>query len=73
MFDRMFVKFLIMIWPIMGIISYTLDSFLNIDEISLFALYLTFMALILIGYEVWACTIGENRNPEFIFRPNDLQ
>lgn len=73
MFDRLFIKFFMMLWPILGIISYLHDKFLNINEVAYFSIYLCVISIILILYELYACTFAEHQNPQFIFEPNDLK
>jgi hypothetical protein len=57
MFDRLIIKFLIMAWPVVGIISYTEDIFLYVSEIAIFTLYMGAISILLIIYEIYTCTL----------------
>ncbi len=72
MFDRLFIKFFMMLWPIFAAISYAKESFLNITEVAYFSLYMCVMSLILVFYELYVCIFAEHENPEFIFHKNNL-
>ena len=67
MFDRLFIKFFMMIWPLCGIFSYAEDNFLNIIEVAGFALYMTLVSFLLVMYEIYTCVFNENQNPQYIF------
>lgn len=63
MFDRLFIKFFMMVWPIFAIVSYVKESFLNINEVAYFSLYMCVISLVLVVYELYVCMFAEHENP----------
>ena len=72
-FNRVFVKIVVMVFPIFALIAYATDHIMN-QKRSVVAFFIAFffLSLFSIFYEIYSCTIAEIQNPKYIFRPNDL-
>ena len=72
-FNRVFVKFTAIVFPILALIAYFSDRFMDMKRsVVAFFIYTCIMSLFLIFYEIYSCTFAEIQNPKYIFRPNDL-
>ena len=61
-----------MIFPILAYIAYNTDKYFNLRSVTVFMVYECIIAVLMIIYELYACSWGHHEEPGFLYKPNDL-
>lgn len=72
-FNRVIIRFIIMLFFPLGLTAIVIDNYLGIDLVFYLILYLCVISLLFFVYEIYGCTCGEPSNPKYIFEYNDLR
>jgi hypothetical protein len=70
---RILVKFIILLFPIFGVLSILENEYLHLWPILAFLCYMGLVSFLLLAYELLTCCCFSVKYPYYIFTPNDLQ
>lgn len=66
-FNRVVIRFIIILFFPLGLTAVIMDNYLGIKLVLYLIIYLCIISLLFFVYEIYGCTCGEPSNPKYIF------